>query len=67
MHLAHENWTLKNHQPNVRKDYKDLSRPKKQVLAHRAIGFFSETKQLTVAVISRQVKSGAMRVKNIRA
>ena len=29
MHLAHENWTLKDHQPNVRKDYKDLSRPKK--------------------------------------
>ena len=41
MHLSHENWTLRDHQPEVTNDYEDLSRPKtNQVLAHRAIGVF---------------------------
>ena len=39
MRFLHKNWTLKDHQPKVRNDYEDLSRKKKQVLAHRAIVF----------------------------
>ena len=27
MQLFHENWTLKDHQPNVRNDYEDILRP----------------------------------------
>ena len=68
MHLSHKNWTLRDHQPNERNDYEDVSRPRfTRYEQKEQLGvFFSEAKQLTVAVISRQVKSGVLWFKSIR-
>ena len=72
MHLSHKNWTLRDYQPNERNDYEDvLKMYQDQELPRTSrksnwVFFFSEAKQLTVAVIARQVKSGVLRVKIIR-
>ena len=68
MHLSHKNWTLRDYQPNERNDYEDVSRPRITTYEQKEqLGvFFSEAKQLTIAVIARQVKSGVLRVKSIR-
>ena len=55
MHLSHKNWTLRDYQPNERNDYEDVSRPRTTRFEQKEqMGvFFSEAKQLTVAVIPR--------------
>ena len=68
MLLYHKNWTLRDYQPNKRNDDEDVSRPRITTYEQKEqLGFFfSKAKQLTVAVIARQVKSGVLRVKSIR-
>ena len=55
MLLYHKNWTLRDYQPNERNDYEDVSRPRTTRFEQKEqMGvFFSEAKQLTVAVIPR--------------
>ena len=68
MLLYHKNWTLRDYQPNERNDYEHVLRPRITTYEQKEqLGvFFSEAKQLTVALIPRHVKSGVLRVKIIR-
>ena len=63
MHLSRKNWTLRDYQPNKRNDYEDVSKPRiTRYEQKEQLGvLFSEAKQLTVAVIPGQVKSGVPR------
>ena len=68
MHLFHQNWTLRDHQPGVRNTYEEVSRLKNTRCLHtqQIRFFFSKTKQLTVAVNQAHVKSGVLLAKSIR-
>ena len=67
MHLSHRNWALRDHQPKVRSDYEEVSRPKitRSLHTQQMVLFFFSKKQLTVAVNPMQSKSGVLRAKSI--